>query len=407
MRPSLAAAVVLVLAMAVGPTPVSPPAPIAGVVSTIDVLRQSGVLTATERAADYYRRTLAHTTAMPNNNWSWATYANGVQALYRQSGDVRYLRDGMAWGRSNGWQLVASAESNPDLIKAAQTYYDLHGIDPRVSLRAADAVMSAGLTSPVSRYWWIDTLFMGLPDQARWAARTGDTSYLDKLDSIFTWVRDGGATSSVCAGKAVARAGLFDPTQGLWYRDCRFIGAKDARGLPVFWARGNGWVIAAMAQVLDAIPAGDLRAAKYARMLATMAASLIRLQGSDGLWRSNLTDSAMYPQPETSGTSLISYALSYGVKAGILDSATYLPVIVRAWKGLAAVSLQPNGFVTNCQPAGSGPAAPYSAKAPREAPNSISSGTVNSDSPPFCVGSFLLAGTEIAQLVSSPPSVTR
>ena len=31
-----------------------------------------------------------------------------------------------------------------------------------------------------------------------------------------------------------------DASEGLWYRDCTFIGAKDANGRPIFWARGNG-----------------------------------------------------------------------------------------------------------------------------------------------------------------------
>ena len=255
---------------------------------------------------------------------------------------------------------------------------------------------------PLSQYDWIDALFMGLPDWTRWAMRTANSAYLDKLDALYAWERDQGGTSARCAGKTVPQAGLFDATQGLWYRDCAAIGAKDANGQPVFWARGNGWVIAAMAQVLESLPAGDPRGAKYASMLQTMAARLAPLQGSDGLWRASLADSPLYPQPETSGTGLITYALAYGIRAGILDAPTYLPVVARAWQGLTTVSLQSNGFVTNCQGPGTGPRSSYTATAPRTPPTSTSSGTVNVDSPPFCVGAFLLAGSAIAQLTSSP-----
>jgi hypothetical protein len=126
------------------------------------------------------------------------------------------------------------------------------------------------------------------------------------------------------------------------------------------------------------------------------------VQGSDGLWRASLLDTPLYPSPETSGTALITYALAYGISAGVLDSATYLPVVAKAWHGLTTISLQPSGFVTDCQPMGIGPAAPYLATGPRTKPSKTSSGTVNIDSPPFCVGAFLLAGAEVAKLITSP-----
>jgi hypothetical protein len=137
-------------------------------------------------------------------------------------------------------------------------------------------------------------------------------------------------------------------------------------------------------------------------MLQTMAASLAPLQGSDGLWRSSLLDPSIFPSPETSGTALITFALAYGIKAGLLSSATYQPVVAKAWAGLSTIALQPSGFVTDCQAVGFAPAASYTAKSPRTKQTATSSGTVNVDEPPFCVGAFLLAGAWVAQLISSP-----
>ena len=373
------------------------------VIATVDLPRHSAVVTATKLAADYYRTTYAHPTVLPTNGWSWATYAQGVQALYRQAGDQRYLSDGLAWGQSNAWGISpASVQANPDSIKAGQTYVDLNAIDPTASLAVMDAAMATDLTGlPLSQYDWIDALFMGLPNWAQWATRTGNPAYLDKLDALYAWARTAGGTSARCAGKPPAQAGLFDAAASLWYRDCTVVGAKDVNGQPVFWARGNGWTIAAMAQVLQRLPAGDPRGVKYADMLATMAARLVALQGSDGMWRASLTDAALYPAPETSGTALITYALAYGIKAGILDAPTYLPVVARAWSGLTTISLQPSGFVAGCQGPGVGPGTSYTAKAPRTAPTSTSSGTVNVDSPPYCVGALLLAGSEVAQLTGT------
>ena len=137
-------------------------------------------------------------------------------------------------------------------------------------------------------------------------------------------------------------------------------------------------------------------------MLRTMAASLLPLQGSDGFWRASLADHELYAAPETSATALITYALAYGIKAGLLDAPTNLPAVARAWTGLSTRALQPSGFVTDCQGPGIAPAALYTATAPRVAPTSTSAGTVNSDSPRYCAGAFLLAGTAVAGLTSSP-----
>ena len=330
----------------------------------ITVRRQSwlptyaAIVNAAKLANGYYRTTYAHTTLTPNNGWSWSTYTQGVQTVFGQVGDQQYLNDNLAWGTSNSW-AVETAEVDPDTVKALQTYYDLNALDSTASLSNADATMANDLTNlPVSQYDWADALFMGLPDWTRWATRTGNSAYLDKLDTLYGWTRDEGATSSRCAGNTPSQPGLFDATRGLWYRDCTFVGVQDENGQPIFWSRGNGWVIAAMAQVVQTLPTTDPRRAKYVSMLQTMAASLAPLQGSDGFWRSSLLDPSLFPSPETSGTALITYALAYGIKAGLLSSATYLPVVAKAWNGLSTIALQPSGFITDCQSVGLAPAAP-------------------------------------------------
>ena len=362
------------------------------------------MLSAAVTAADYYRGTTARTTVLPTNGWSWSTYEEGLLSLYRQSGEDEYLADELGVGRSNGWQVsTAPAERNPNNMEAGQTYFGLSALDPSVDLKPMDAAMAKDLTGlPSDQYDWIDALFMGLPDWSMWSTRTGNAAYLAKMDALYLWTRDHGGTSSrYCAGKPVIQQGLFDANNGLWYRDCRYIGATDANGRPVFWSRGNGWVIAAMAKVLATLPKGDARATKYAAMLHSMASRLLLLQGTDGLWRSNLTDAAQYPEPETSGSALITFAFAYGISVGILDATTYLPAVEKAWHGLSTIALQPSGFVTGCQGEGISPARPYTATTPRTAATATTAGTVNQDSPPFCVGAFLLAASQVAGLSSA------
>jgi rhamnogalacturonyl hydrolase YesR len=401
-----ALAALTVLGAGTAPAAVSSPvaAAVAGpVTGDITVSRHSAILSAMTRAADYYRPTYA-VTGVVRNGWSWSTYFDGVMQLYRATGDDKYLTDLRTWGTSNNWAPQAGG-LNPDSVKAGQTYYDIAGFDPIAALGPMDAKMRADLTGmSEAQYYWIDALFMGLPNWARWSARTGDRAYLAKLDALYAATRDNGiTTSSACAGKP---PGLYDAGERLWYRDCRFIGRLDPNGKKIFWSRGNGWVIAAMAEVLQVLPPNDPRAATYRDMLVGMADRLRTLQGSDGSWRSSLLDGPLHPQAETSGTALITYAIGYGVNAGLLDRATYVPVLNRAWNGLVGNGFRPNGFLTGCQPVGDQPAAPFTALSPSTAATGSSAGSVNSDSPPFCVGAFLLAGSQLAKL-TGPMSTRR
>ncbi|MBX9245039.1 glycoside hydrolase family 88 protein [Actinotalea ferrariae] len=402
-RTGVGLALALTAALAASGASAAATAPAAGAVlpvsGTLDVPTHAAVLEAARRAADYYAPTWPLATGA-RNGWSWATYADGATRLFTTAGDQRYLEQAVAWGTRSGWAVPCSSTLNPDCIKAGQVYMDLTALDPRPSLAAMDAQMARDLTGlPLSQYYWVDALYMGLPDWAHWAERTGSTAYLDKMDALFAHVRDDGWTTTFpCTAQ---QRGLYDATERLWYRDCRFVGTRDSSGGKVFWGRGNGWVIAAMAQVLETLPPGDPRGATYRDVLVGMADRLRTLQGADGMWRPSLLNPGAFPQPETSATGLIAYAIGYGVRTGVLDPATYLPVLVRAWQGLTTTALKPSGFVSGCQFVGFEPAAPYTGAAPRTAPTTTSAGTLHTDSPPFCVGAFLLAASEMARLTGA------
>src|SRR4051812_47006887 len=77
----------------------------------------ASIVSAAKSAADYYRPTYATTALTPKNGWSWATYFEGVQDLYRHAGDARFQADGMAWGNANSWGFN-TVERNPDALKA-------------------------------------------------------------------------------------------------------------------------------------------------------------------------------------------------------------------------------------------------------------------------------------------------
>jgi rhamnogalacturonyl hydrolase YesR len=76
---------------------------------------------------------------------------------------------------------------------------------------------------------------MGPPAWARLAAATGDARYLDH--AIAAWWR----TSDY----------LYDTDAHLYYRDSNYFARREANGRKVFWARGNGWVMAGLARTLQ------------------------------------------------------------------------------------------------------------------------------------------------------------
>lgn len=392
----------LVLALFAALVPGVRPAAAAGTATTATRLpSHASIVAAVQRAQRYYQPTYrVSADTPPRNGWSWSTWFQGQLAVTRATGDASTLADVLAWGAQHSWAITTSRyEVDPDSLKAAEVYVGAAALDPSADRSAADARMASDLSGlPVSQYDWVDAMFMGLTNWADAYRATGNTAYLDKMDVLFRYERDAAGGSDRCTGADARTGGLWSLTHHLWQRDCRYVGNPDANGVPVFWGRGNGWAIGAMADVLAALPAGSPRAKPYADTLVAMAGALAPLQGSDGMWRTSLLDPALYPVPETSGSALITYGLAYGVRTGLLDGATYRPVVARAWKGLTTVALQSSGFLSRCQDIGREPGTPYTGSAPRTAATSTSAGTLHSDEPPFCAGAFLLAGTEIARL---------
>lgn len=359
----------------------------------------NAVLATAYRAQAYYQPTYAVSPSFPpRNGWSWATYQQGQLALSRAAADDGFLQNVLAWGASNQWAITTDVhEVNPDRMKAAQVYTAAGHLSSTADHSKGDAAVASDLTRlPTDQYDYEDALFMGLTNWADAYARTGNVAYLDKMDALFAYTRDAAAASDRCPGSGKT-GGLWDEAHGLWFRDCRFI-VTEPNGQPQFWGRGNGWVMAAMADALQALPAGSPRADQYAAVLTRMASAIAPLQGSDGMWRTSLLDPASYPAPETSATALITYALAYGVRSGRLPAATYDPVIARAWNALSTYSVTSTGFVRGCQPVGGAPGPVFSGTAPTTPPTATSAGSVGVESPPYCVGAILLAASEVAAL---------
>ncbi|MDC7684618.1 glycoside hydrolase family 88 protein [Asticcacaulis sp. BYS171W] len=213
-------------------------------------------------------------------------------------------------------------------------------------------------------WWWCDSLFMAPPVLARMSAITGDPKYIRAMD--VQWWR--------------TYERLYDKEQHLYARDERFIERRSPNGKKIFWARGEGWVLAGLARVLEVMPEDFPTRPRYVQLFQEMSARIITLQQPDGLWRASLLDTEAFPEPETSGTAFYTYALAFGINHGLLDRKTYLPYVLKSWAGLNHYVL-PNGILGQVQSAGDQPVP-----------------TKRDGTALYASGGFLLAGLEVMNL---------
>lgn len=334
-------------------------------------MRPAAVRAAMRKVADWE---LSRSQPYFDRTWTWSALYAGVMAAAQSLDEPRY-RDAMeGMAEKFAWQL-RSKDPNADDQSVAQTYLELDLKQPApekiAPTQAALNDLLAGGAAAIPKnqaripWWWCDALFMAPPVWTRMNAATQDRRYLAYLDKHWR------ETSDL----------LYDPQRHLFYRDVTYLHSRDRLGNPVFWSRGNGWVMGGIARMLDYLPADEPNRARYENQLREMAAAVAALQDKNsGLWHSDLMDAADYPQPETSGSGLITFALAWGVNHGVLDRAKYVPVITQAWRGLVE-QVYADGRLGNVQQTGAAPA------------HYLAGSSYN-----YGVGAFLLAGAEVAEL---------
>lgn len=305
-------------------------------------------------------------------NWKTGTWYTGVMAFYKATGDSTLLQQAISWAQNNEWKVGNEWIYPANRLTCVQTYLEIFRIrHDSTMIRDAVDYMNSQITRTEPAYlsgWdYVDALYVGAPAYAILGNITGQKKYYDFMNRVFWEVADQ----------------LLDEDENLFYRDseARFI-EKSKNGKKVIWSRGNGWAIASLPRILENMPDEAPAQKKYTELLGKMAASLANCQGQDGLWRCNLADADEFPVPETSGTAFFTYALAWGINRGILDSVRYTPVVLKAWDGLCK-AVNEEGKVCWGQSVARGP------------------GTVSEeDSGEYVSGAFLLAGSEMFQLLS-------
>lgn len=101
---------------------------------------------------------------------------------------------------------------------------------------------------------------------------------------------------------------------------------------PFFWGRGNGWAAAGLAEVISELPADHPQYETIAEGYKKMMNALLKYQSEDGMWRQLIDVDTAWK--ETSCTGMFGYAMTVGVKKGILSENEFNPAYRKAWLAL-------------------------------------------------------------------------
>ena len=314
-------------------------------------------------------------------SWQQGAFWVGMTRLADASGEKRFRDAILAQGRANQWNPGPRPYHADDHVIAQSYLWAARhgaGVEAIAPLRATfDGILAKPPVAHLSfyipknyedtaclrRWCWCDALFMSPPAWVELTQQTGDAKYTNYALAEF-W-----ATTDF----------LYDPAEKLFFRDSRFFERRDDQGRKQFWSRGNGWVFAGIANLLDALPKDHPQRPRMEALFREMAVKLKLVQKPDGYWAPSLLAPENSP-PETSGTGFYVYGLAWGVKNGLLDAREYRPAIDKGWAALTRAVAKDGklGWVQQVS----------------DRPENVN----ESDTQFYGVGAFLLAASAVASL---------
>jgi unsaturated rhamnogalacturonyl hydrolase len=161
-----------------------------------------------------------------------------------------------------------------------------------------------GLSSQ-TRYW-IDDIYMIGCLQVQAYKATGKMIYLERAASeIDSYIQ------------------RLQQPNGLFYHGI------DA---PFYWGRGNGWAAAGFAELLSVLPESNPHYNSILNGYKKMMKTLLDNQSEDGMWHQLIDKPESFK--ETSSTAMFGFAMTIGVKKGLLLKEPYTTAYIKAWNSL-------------------------------------------------------------------------
>ncbi|CAH0133112.1 MULTISPECIES: glycoside hydrolase family 105 protein [unclassified Pedobacter] len=228
----------------------------------------------------------------PVTNVDYAVFGSIPLQLFIQTGDKKYKEMGQSIADKQWAMPDSGVKVSPVQLAAFKNGYTWH------------------------TRMWIDDMFMITALQAQAYRATKDEKYINRA-----------------AKEMVLYLDSLQKPNGLFYH---------APDVPFFWARGNGWMAAGMAEILSSLPANNPDRPRIIKGYQTMMSALLAYQAPSGMWRQLIDEPSSWE--ESSSTGMFAYAMVVGVKKGWLNKEKYAPAARKAWLGLVSC-LDENGDV--------------------------------------------------------------
>ena len=135
---------------------------------------------------------------------------------------------------------------------------------------------------------------------------------------------------------------LFDPERKLYHQA---IDGKRPELTPGYWSRGMGWGLHALADLAADLPKDHPERDYILKAYRDAVDGCLAYQDPNGMWHQSMEDFGTYL--ESSGTSLILYALGKGIRTGSFTDEKYLSAFRRGLKALTGYVCL-DGSVQNC-----------------------------------------------------------
>ncbi len=231
---------------------------------------------------------------------------------------------------------------------------------------------------------WLDGLYMGAALYAEWQYNFGEeygeednteswTDIANQFKIIHKYTYDTRKKLNYHAWSADPK----DPNSFWAKQDMPYLGCS-----PEFWGRGMGWYFAALVDVLEFMPSAHQDYDALLQITNEVAEGIALYQDEQsGCWyqllqydstktANNIGDfycNKIYNvcnkpnYPESSASSMFTYAYLKGIRTGILNKDHYMPIAVNAYNGLIQTFIRDNengeiDIIQSCASAGLGPA---------------------------------------------------
>ena len=249
--------------------------------------------------------------------------------------DYRVFEDGTIDGYSIG-------EKNIDNVNAGKTLFELYDLTGKEKYKkAVDLVYSQIEIMPrcqneARSFWhkdiypnqvWLDGLYMGLPFYLEYETRYNDRKNYSDIFGQFKFVIEN----------------MRNPVNGLYFHAMdtsrEAFWCDKVTGLSqLSWLRAIGWYSMALLDSLEIVDNSDHKFDAEVKMLqdafVDLINSMIKYQDESGMWYQIVNYGGMDKNYlETSGSSIMAYALLKGVRLGILPES-YVEYAKKAIDGI-------------------------------------------------------------------------